>query len=134
MPVKALVCVAVLTCAGQGAFAQEEIKVPSGQAVTFVDMIRDAPGPEGLTYRFRFLAPAIDRAAGTVTDEQAMDDMADLCSTYVLPRLANLGPTPSQIVISLADRPVDFGTPNPDATQFFEAFSLQDGACVWDGF
>ena len=36
--------------------------------------------------------------------------------------LLQLGPQPSQIVISLADRPVPFGQPDPEATQFFEAF------------
>ena len=131
---KALGMLAVLTCFGNRLCAAEEITVPSGQPITFVDIIRDAPGPDGLTYRFRFLAPEIARAAGKVSGDQAADDMAALCDSYVLPRLANVGPVPSQIIVSLSDRPVPFGTPDPEVTQFFEAFSIADGACVWDGF
>ena len=43
-------------------------------------------------------------------------------------------PQPAQIVISLSDRPVPFGEAAPDATQFFEAFALQDGTCIWEMF
>ncbi len=114
--------------------AQEDIIVPSGQRITFIETVRDAPGPGGLTYRFRFLAPDIARADGTVTDDMAFDDMAQLCAGYALSHLSNIGPQPAQIIISLVDRPLPFGTPDPEATQFFEAFHLEDGACIWDGF
>lgn len=114
--------------------AQEDIIVPSGQRITFIETVRDAPGPGGLTYRFRFLAPDIARADGTVTDDMAFDDMAQLCADYALSHLSNIGPQPAQIIISLVDRPLPFGTPDPEATQFFEAFHLEDGACIWDGF
>ena len=65
------------TCALAAAFAlchtgllcaEEKIEVPSGQEVTFIDVVRDAPGPDGLTYRFRFLAPAIARADGKISN------------------------------------------------------------------
>ncbi|HQY43470.1 MAG TPA: DUF6497 family protein [Paracoccaceae bacterium] len=114
--------------------AEEKIEVPSGQDITFVDMVHDAPGPDGLTYRFRFLAPDIARADGTVTVDMAFDDMQALCEDYALPRVAGTGPAPGQIIISLSDRPVDFGIPNPEATQFFEAFSPEGTTCIWEGF
>lgn len=116
------------------AAGEEAIPVPSGQTVTFIEMIHDAPGPEGLTYRFRFLAPAIARLGGSVDDEAAFDDMAALCQTFALPRIASTGPLPSQIVISLSDRPVPFAQPDPEATQFFEAFRPEGETCVWEGF
>jgi hypothetical protein len=131
------------TCALAAAFAlcqtgllcaEEKIEVPSGQEVTFIDVVRDAPGPDGLTYRFRFLAPAIARADGTVTTEMAFEDMAALCDNFALPRVAGTGPAPGQIIISLSDRQVDFGVPNPDATQFFEAFRPEGDICIWEGF
>lgn len=131
------------TCAIAAAFslclagslgAEEKIEVPSGQQITFVDVVHDAPGPDGLTYRFRFLAPAIARAGGTVTAETALEDMQTLCDTYALPRVANPGPAPGQIIISLSDKPVQFGTPAPDVTQFFEAFRPDGDACIWEGF
>lgn len=121
-------CLALPLC------AEGKIEVPSGQDMSFVDMVHDAPGPDGLTYRFRFLAPDIARADGTVTAEMAFEDMLALCETYALPRLAANAPAPGQIIISLADRPVDFGIPNPEATQFFEAFRPEGSTCIWEGF
>ena len=47
--------------------------------------------------------------------------------------VANMHPQPEQIVISLMDRLVDFGATNPDATQFFEAYRIEDGTCIWEG-
>lgn len=114
--------------------SEELIAVPSGQDVSLQDVIWNAPGPEGLTLRFRFLAPGIARDGGTVGFDQAVADMQALCETYALPRLAELGPVPSQVIISLSDRPVAFGEARPDATQFFEAFSVQDGICIWEAY
>lgn len=107
------------------------IPVPSGQEVRLLDVIRDQQGPGGLTYRFRFVAPAI---ADAVDFETAVDDMAHLCRTYALPRLPEIGPIPAQVVISLADRPVAFGEPAPEAIQFFEAFSIEGDDCIWEAF
>lgn len=114
--------------------AQEPIKVPSGQQITYVETIEDLHGPAGLTYRFRFLAPAIARPGGTMTAEVAVTDMAALCQTFALPRLPNPGPPVQEIVISLADRPVVFGAQAPDATQYFEAFRPEGNACIWEGY
>jgi hypothetical protein len=108
------------------------IAVPSGQPVTLQDVIWNAPGPEGLTLRFRFLAPQIARDGGTVDIDTAVADMQHLCESYALPRLADFGPTPAQVIISLSDRDVPFGETAPEATQLFEAFSIADGACVWE--
>jgi hypothetical protein len=110
------------------------VPVPSGQTITWIDTIHDAPGPEGLTIRFRFLAPAIARNGGTIGPEIAADDMLALCRDYVLPRLPVTGPVPAQVIVSLADRPVEFGAPDPEATQFFEAYSIADGDCVVEFF
>ncbi len=109
-----------------------EIPVPSGQPVFLQDVIWNAPGPEGLTLRFRFIAPQIARDTGTVDYEMAAADMMPLCQTYALPRLGEFGPQPSQIIISLSDIAVAFGDTVPEATQFFEAFSYQDGTCIWE--
>ncbi|MGB3314488.1 MAG: DUF6497 family protein [Albidovulum sp.] len=108
--------------------------VPSGQAVTHLDTIQAVPGPEGLTFRFRFVAPAIARQGGTVSAEAAQKDMEWLCQHYALPRLPKTGPVPEQVVISLSDRPMEFGATNPDATQFFEAFRVEKDTCHWEAF
>jgi len=119
---------------GAGPRAAATIAVPSGQQVTLQDVIWNAPGPEGLTTRFRFVAPAIAETGGTVDTETALSDMLWLCQNYALPRIAQPGPMPSQIVISLAEAPVPFGEARPEVTQLFEAYSLQDGQCIWEAF
>ena len=118
----------------QVARAGEAIITPSGLSLTLQDVIWNAPGPEGLTSRFRFIAPAIAPESGGVDFEAVSEDMLWLCQTYALPRIAQPGPMPQQIVISLSDVPLPFGEAHPEATQFFEAYSLQDGQCVWDMF
>jgi len=110
------------------------IAVPSGQPVTLQDVIWNAPGPSGLTVRFRFIAPQIAPGEGGVDFETAAADMEALCNTYALPWLADLGPEPAQIIISLSDVAVEFGVSAPEATQYFEAYSPADGTCTWEMF
>ena len=118
----------------KGAGVGDVITVPSGQAVTLLDVIEDMAGPDGLTLRFRFLAPAVAREGGTVDADVAGRDMDALCQDYALPRVATTGPQPAQIVISMADRDVPFGETHPEATQLFNSYSISDGICVWDMF
>lgn len=112
----------------------DPIVVPSGQDITYHDTIQNQPGTSGLTYRFRFIAPSIEREAGSIGIETAAEDMDYLCSTFALSRLPKGGPVPKQIIISLSDRPVEFGSPTPEATQFFEAYRVEGGVCIWEGF
>ncbi|MFN4171962.1 MAG: DUF6497 family protein [Pseudorhodobacter sp.] len=117
---------------GQALPADAAIPVPSGQEVTLLDVIWNEPGPEGLTTRFRFLAPAISQEDGSVDFELAVEDMAHLCQNYALPRVEDNVPVPQQIIITLSDRPVAFGETAPDATQFFEAYRIEEGLCIWE--
>ena len=110
------------------------ISVPSGQPIGFKELISNERGPSGLTFRYRFIAPEIARDNGTIGFEEAAEDMQHLCETYALPRVASAGPLPSQIVISLADRDVEFGATDPEATQYFEAYSIDGETCIWEGF
>lgn len=115
---------------GQG----ETVTVPSGQEITLMDVIWNVPGPEGMATRFRFLAPGIARAGGSVGFDQAQADMLDLCQNFALPRVAGSLTRPAQIIISLSDRAVPFGQSDAEATQFFEAYTLEDDACIWEVF
>jgi Family of unknown function (DUF6497) len=109
------------------------IPVPSGQTVHLLDVIHNEPGAEGLTVRFRFIAPAIAPGGG-VDFETAAADMAHLCEAWALPRLAVTGPAPQQIIISLAAAPVEFGMAAPEVTQFFEAYTPDGATCIWEPF
>lgn len=110
--------------------AQELVAVPSGLKLWLHEIRREAD--HGIV-RYRFIAPEISRDVGKVSFQDVEADLEALCQTVALPSLT-AEDTPTQIVISLSDRAVEFGQSNPDATQFFEAFSLQDGRCVWEGF
>ena len=110
------------------------VAVPSGQLVTLQEVIWNVPGPAGLAIRFRFLAPSIARDGGTVDFAVAAADMLYLCQNYALTRVAEFGPQPGQIIISLSDQALPFGEPAPNATQFFEAYRVESDACIWEAF
>jgi hypothetical protein len=110
------------------------VAVPSGQAVTFQDLVLNAPGTGDAVARFRFVAPAIAKSGGTVDPETASADMAALCANFALARIGAITPAPSQIIISFSDKPVPFGEATPDVTQFFEAYSIKNNACIWEAF
>ena len=110
------------------------ISVPSGQEIILLDVIWNEPGPNGLVTRFRFLAPAIAKDSGTISFDLAIADMAHLCQDFALPKVTGSVMAPTQIIISLSDRAVAFGASDPDATQFFEAYRLENGACIWEVF
>ena len=125
---EALIALAVATALP--AFAQQaEIALPSGRLVTFHDSIRDDAGE---TLRFRFLEPDLGMVVEFVPYASLEADMRFLCETYALDRLD--GAAPTQVFISIADRPVEFGTKDPDVAQVFEAYRPEDGACIWEGF
>lgn len=111
--------------------AQDNVPVPSGQPVTFLEAVLNEAGPQGQTARFRFLAPAIGQDVDFAT---AVADMQHLCDNFALPRVSATGSLPQQIVISLSAAPVPFGEAAPDVTQFFEAYRLEGGACIWEVF
>ncbi|QUJ77059.1 hypothetical protein KDD17_03225 [Sulfitobacter albidus] len=107
--------------------------VPSGQDVTLHEVLVDRQG-EATWLRFRFLAPQIGREEGQVGFDVAGEDMLHLCDTLALPYMHEYTLTGDRIVISFMDRITEFSVPDPDATQFFEAFRPVDGACMWDEF
>lgn len=110
-----------------------ETAVPSGQPVELSETLIDATTGE-LWARFRFLAPWIARDQKKVGYAQAAPDMEHLCTHVALPWLTTRGHHPARIVVSLMDRPVPFGSADPDATQFFEAYRPEDGTCIWEEF
>lgn len=115
-------------------WAGEVIAVPSGQEVTLLETVSNVPGNNGPALRFRFLAPAIARHGGSVDADAAGIDMDHLCNAFALIHLPNDDPKPAEIIISLSDRDVPLGQDDPDATQFFSSYQIEDGACVWEMF
>ena len=117
-----------------GAVAAEgadSVVLPSGLGAHLQEMLWDRPGG-GLVYRFRFVAPEF--TAEEVDFDVLRADLEHLCNAFALPRLAAVGPVPSQVIISLADRASEFGVIDPDITQVFEAYSIENGSCIWEVF
>lgn len=106
--------------------------VPSGQPVTLDDVLLDY-NPGELWLRFRFIAPKIGEAVGRIGYDVAAVDMAHLCQTLVVPYVEHHELEPARVVVSLSDQPVEFGSVSPDATQYFEAYRLEQSACIWEG-
>lgn len=124
---------AVLAAAGgceETTTSDGAIAVPSGREVRLIEIVTNAPGPEGATARFRFLAPGLTEA----DIPASADDMQALCDSYAVGRIDVMVPRPQQIIISLAGAEVPFGEASPDVVQFFEAYRIEDGACIWAAF
>lgn len=112
--------------------AETLLPVPSGQPVALSNVLLDN-NPGELWVRFRFIAPKIGSTVGKITYDIAVVDMAHLCNVLAVPYVAQHELDPARVVISLADRPIEFGDTVPDATQFFEAYRLEQSECIWEG-
>lgn len=115
--------------AGHAAADPVPVEVPSGQQVALMGVLLDET-PGALWARFRFVAPDL---GGDVSAETAAEDMDDLCAHVAVPYLLHNQIEPARVVISLSDRELEFGAKAPEAVQYFEAYTLDDGACVWEG-
>ena len=126
LPIAAMALVS--GCKEEGTNA--EISVPSGRELSLIDVITNAPGPEGATARFRFLAPGLSDAE----IETAVIDMQALCDGCGMTVVGGAVPEPQQLVISFPAEPVPFGEAAPDVVQFFEAYRPEGDSCIWEPF
>ena len=76
--------------------------------------------------------PAIEMDGVEMSESGAI--VQHLCETFALDRIAETGPKPSQIVISFSQSETEFGIADPDVTQFFEAYRVEDGTCILEFF
>ena len=123
-------CVSAVLLSVVPAAAQD---VPSGQPLELSEVLIDTVGAETWV-RFRFIAPDIARDTGAVSYADAEGDFQALCDGFALDYLVEFDLDPDVIVVSLMDRPVPFGTADPDATQFIEAFRPGPNSCVWEAY
>lgn len=110
--------------------------VPSGLSMALQDMLTDQM-PDGTNaLRLRFVAPEI--ASDAVSYATVADDFLTLCQTVGVPvsakTQAETGSTIDQIIVSFSDRETAFGVANPDATQYFEVFTLENDTCIWEAY
>lgn len=110
------------------ALAAQDIPVPSGQSLSFLEFISEK---EGERVRFRFLAPDIGT---TFAYMDVMGDFQVVCDEQVMPALYANALEPNQIVLSMSAVDIPFGEDNPDVLQFFEIFRPENGTCIWEEF
>ena len=99
-----------------------------------IELLEDTTDPNAVVFRARYLMPAIGRETSAMTYEDVAEDFAVLCETHALPMVRADGFAPTQIVVSVSDRLIEFGAPDPEATQLFEAFTINGDACIWEQF
>ena len=116
----------------QEAAQADTLRLPSGLDARLQEVVTDRRAGSGLIYRFRFVADGFE--GGEAEFDRVTSDLEWLCTEYALPRIAEVGPRPGRVVISLADRPSVFGGHDPDVVQVFEAFRPEDGTCNWEMF
>lgn len=121
-----VLCAAATTVWGQ----EGPPTVPSGVALSRLEVLEETQPDGSLWLRLRYVAPGITR------DQRAdiHDDFEALCIADALTYEPVTRVPAAQAVISIAAAPVEFGTTAPDIPQFFEAFRLENGTCIWEEF
>ncbi|MEP2533473.1 DUF6497 family protein [Shimia sp.] len=110
---------------------EETPAVPSGNDIWLHEILYDTRDDASRVARFRYVMPLIRQGVEFADIEE---DFFHLCIGVAVPYLATEGETVDQVIISMADRKTEFGVMDTLATQFFEAFTVKDGTCIWEGF
>lgn len=108
------------------------ITLPSGQEVTLHETLRETE-PE--VVRLRYVAPALKSALTRPSFEDLTEDLTALCNSQGKEAVSQDSDIPNAtIIVSLSAQPTEFGTLNPDVPQVFEAFRIENGACILEMF
>lgn len=106
--------------------------MPSGMNHELQDVIYEPQGAHinvVQVVRLRYVQPEIaDRGF-----EAVEADFQYLCDTDGLKYRAKSAPNAAQIIVSISSEPIEFGATAPEVVQFIDAFSVENGACVWGG-
>lgn len=122
---------ALVLAMGLAPALRAEVILPSGLVATLLEGFVEIQPDDARWARFRYVMP--DLAQGVDYDAVQMD-FVTLCDSAALPMLRDAGEEVARVVVSLMDRPVEFGASDPQAVQFFETFSVQDNRCIWEEF
>jgi hypothetical protein len=108
-----------------------EVALPSGLEAALLEGFVELQ-PDGARWgRFRYVMPALAQGADFDAVQQ---DFSALCEGQALPMLEAAGETVALVVVSLMDKPMEFGQSDPGTVQYFESFAIRDGRCIWEEF
>ena len=120
----------VLAVAVLAAPAAAQEGAPSGQAMVLWEILWERTATEETQAVLRFIAPAVGAEADAPGPEAVQADMDWLCETHGRP-LARLPYARTDVVVvSVMDRPVPRGATEPEATQYFGLYRIEDGGCA----
>lgn len=110
---------------------EETPAVPSGHEIRLQEVLFETRQDSSEVVRFRYVMPLIRQG---IEFAEIIDDFEHLCVGVAVPYLAIEEKVVDQVIISMADREIEFGESTTLATQYFEAFTVKDGSCIWEGF
>lgn len=123
----ALMAAGLSVASGAAAAESGRVTLPSGLEAVLQETIHE----EGPVLRFRYVAAGFD---GTAPLDAVAVDLEHLCAADAALRAHAAGVRDARLVISLADKPSEFGRFDPDIRQVFEAYRLENGICIWEAF
>lgn len=129
----AWICAGVVVTAAaarQGEAMEERFVLPSGLEAGLQEVLRQEGG-SGPLLRFRFVAPGLEKGAAF---EAVSADLEYLCNSVALEQAPEAGEEGATIIISVGNKPSEFGVPDPDVVQVFEAYRVENGTCIWEVF
>lgn len=122
----------LMACVCAAPTAARDIALPSGRSVTHIETIIDM---DAMTSRFRFTMVDLQADPDALSDGPGrVEDLGFLCQLFAILEADAVAAYPDAVVISVAAKPTVFGDATPDIAQFFEAFVVEDGHCIWDEF
>lgn len=117
---------ALALLAATGAVAQTALTLPSGGVATPFDLIE-----EERVVRLRYIGAGLAQDVNAYQTQplRLFQDMKFLCDSHHANRGLDDG---TDVIVTMMDQPVAFGVVDPSVTQYFEAFTIRAGECVFD--
>lgn len=106
--------------------SEEVLQAPSGHDLTLCDVLFEVQ-PSGDSW---VVVRVVDAdLAGAARADQGDHDW--VCETWGLPALEK-EPRPTRIIVQIMQAPFVRGEPAPGITQSIEAYSEENGTCMWE--
>ncbi len=105
---------------------QEVLQAPSGHDLQLCDVVFETQPSNDSWVVVRVVDAAL---AGAMRAEQSDHDWA--CETWGLAALEK-EPRPTRIIVQIMETPFVRGEPTPGITQSVEAYSEENGTCMWE--
>ena len=116
---------------GAGAAQAQELAMPSGLTVHFLDRFLEQHSGDETWLTLRYVTAQIGEDDGKLRYDDVVDDIDRLCESEGLKAAAEIGGV-DQVVITLMDREVERGVHDPEATMYIGAYLPTEGGCVWE--